>query len=433
MMLAPAKEGNSRLLPRTVDAVEDKLGRGKGEPAVSIPTKLVVVSSGDQEWIYQQRYEESKRRNHEPRSYNTGYQPRSNQGPRYGERSPNGPIFEDVKLPRLNTTVEKVWEAIVLTEEIPPPPNFGREPPPGSRSHEFCKYYRFHGHQIGNCRNIRRIILRLIDQGKLAHFLESYVPPPPPRENQPIYRIEIDQGKQQLNCNSIIHAPRSLQDFHDNVLKRVHKRDFEGNEIFSVMTKEPLEEWQKREITFSAKDAPDGEISHTNPLVVTLGFGKYSIWEEEQAGERRTWEIDRILVDTESSVDILFYHTFRTMGYKDSDLVPSTYNTYGFNGVASKPKGELTVKILAGELETKVTVCVVDVDYPYNSLIGRTWIHGIKGVASTYHQAIRFQMPRGIGEIRGDLSDAKECITKDVHNYEEKLRKKMEQRKKVSE
>ncbi|XP_026430468.1 glutamic acid-rich protein-like [Papaver somniferum] len=42
-------------------------------------------------------------------------------------------------------------------------------------------------------------------------------------------------------------------------------------------------------------------------------------------------------------------------------------------------------------------------------------------------------MPSGIGEIRGDLRDAKECITKDVHNYEEKLRKKMKQRKKVSE
>ncbi|XP_026430773.1 uncharacterized protein LOC113327866 [Papaver somniferum] len=148
--------------------------------------------SGDQEWIDQQRYEDSKRRNHEPRSYNAGYQPRNNQGPRYGERSSNAPIFEDVKLPRLNTTVEKVWEAIVLTEEIPPPPNFGREPPSGSRSHEFCKYHRFHGHHTIDCRNVRRIILRLIDQGKLAHFLESYVTPPLPRENQPIYRIEID-------------------------------------------------------------------------------------------------------------------------------------------------------------------------------------------------------------------------------------------------
>ncbi|XP_026420704.1 uncharacterized protein LOC113316770 [Papaver somniferum] len=71
MTLSPVKEGNSRLLPRTVHAVGNEPRRGKGEPTVPVPTKLVAVSSGDQEWIDQQRYEESKRRNHEPRSYNT--------------------------------------------------------------------------------------------------------------------------------------------------------------------------------------------------------------------------------------------------------------------------------------------------------------------------------------------------------------------------
>ncbi|XP_026416663.1 uncharacterized protein LOC113312120 [Papaver somniferum] len=398
----PAKEGNSRLLPREIHVVEND-PKYKGEPSTPVPVKLVVVSSGDQEWIDQQRYEESRRRNYEPRSYNTGYQQRNNQGTRFGERRPGAPSFEDINLPKINTTVEKVWEAIVLTEEIPPPPNLGREPPPGTRSHEFCRYHRFHGHHTNDCRNIRRIILRLIEQGKLAHFLENYVPPPP----QPA---------------------RSIQNFHDKILKRVHKRDFEGNEIFSINTKEPLEEWQKREITFSAKDVPEGGNSYTNPLVITLNFWKYSRWEEDPAGKAKIWAIDKILVDTGSSVDILVYHTFKTMGYKDSDLVTSTYNIYGFNGVASKPKGELVVKIFAGELETKVTVCVIDIDSPYNALIVRPWIHGIKGIASTYQQAIRFPMPSGIGEIRGDLKDAQDCIKKDVHNCEEKIRKKIEQK-----
>ncbi|XP_026450959.1 uncharacterized protein LOC113351123 [Papaver somniferum] len=142
----PAKEGNSRLLPRTVHVVENDSKHEKRDPLTPVQAKLVVVSSGYQEWIDQQRYEESRRRNYEPRSYNTGYQQRKNQGPRFGERRLNAPDFEDLKLPRLNTTVEKVWEAIVLTEEIPPPPNLGREPPAETRSHEFCKYLRFHGH-----------------------------------------------------------------------------------------------------------------------------------------------------------------------------------------------------------------------------------------------------------------------------------------------
>ncbi|XP_026395809.1 uncharacterized protein LOC113290416 [Papaver somniferum] len=339
----PAKEGNSRLLPRTVHVVEDDPKYEKEEPSTPVPVKLVVVSSGDLEWIDQQRY------------------------------------------------------------------------------------HRFHGHHTNDCRNIQRIILRLVEQGKLAHFLEGYVqtPQPPPRDNKQVYRIEIDRGTHKLNCNSIIYSSKSIQNFHDNIFKRVHKRDFEGNEIFSMAKKEPLEEWQKREITFSAKDAPEGGASHTETLVVTLNFGKYSKWEDDEVKKEKIWAIDRILVVTGSSINILFYHAFRTMGYKYSDLVPSTYNIYGFNGVASKPKEELVVKIFACELETKVTICVIDIDSPYNALIGRPWIHVIKGVASAYYQAMRIPMPSGIGEIKGDLKDARDCIEKDVHNYDEKLRRKI--------
>ncbi|XP_026384113.1 uncharacterized protein LOC113279652 [Papaver somniferum] len=142
----PAKEGNSRLLLRIVHVVENDSKHEKGEPS------------------------------------------------RINRRSRMDRSTKDLKLPRLNTTVEKVWEAIVLTEEIPPPPNLGREPPLRTRSHDLCKYHCFHGNHTKDRRNIRRIILRLIEQGKLAHFLEGYVPPPPPlRDNEKIYRIEIDR------------------------------------------------------------------------------------------------------------------------------------------------------------------------------------------------------------------------------------------------
>ncbi|XP_026451963.1 trichohyalin-like [Papaver somniferum] len=237
-----------RILPRTLHVVEDDPKYEKGEPSTAVPSKLVAVSSGDQEWIDQQRYKESIRRNYEPRSHSTGYRQRSNQGPSFGEKRPNAPDFEDVKLPRLNTTVKKIWEAIALTEEIPPPPNLGREPP----------------------------------------------------------------------------STKSIQNFHDNILKRVHKRDFRGNKIFNVAKKEPLEEWKNRDITFSTKNAPEGGALHTEPL----------------------------------------------------------------------------------------------------------WI---KGVASTYHQTIRFPMPSAIGEIKGYLKNERDFIEKDVHKYDEKLRRKIEQKRKVCE
>ncbi|XP_026420740.1 uncharacterized protein LOC113316805 [Papaver somniferum] len=133
------------------------------------------------------------------------------------------------------------------------------------------------------------------------------------------------------------------------------------------------------------------------------------------------------------SVDVLFYHTFRALGYEDSDLLPSAYTLYGFNGVATSRKGEICLEILAGDLEKKFTLCVIYVESPYNYLIGRPWVHGIKGVASTYHQMIRFSIPSGIGEIRGSSEEAENCNKKYVDIYESKVKRKKERKWKVLE
>ncbi|XP_026377534.1 uncharacterized protein LOC113271825 [Papaver somniferum] len=305
--------------------------------------------------------------------------------------------WTEVKLPELNTTLEEIWEEVILTGEIPAPPNLGREPVPGRKSHEFCRYHRFHGHHTKSCRSIRKIILRLIKQGKLAHYID--------RKETSMIACHNRQAKEsrerrRLGYNFIAHSRVSFQDFEDNVLSRVYKVDHEGNEIMNSPKEEPLEDWKNREIYFSPKDVPEGEAQHMNSLVISLAMARIASQEGGQQNKEVTWAVDKILIDKGSSVDVLFYHTFRALGYEDSDLLPSAYTLYGFNGVATRPKGEVCLKILAGELEAKVTLCVVDVESPYNALIGRPWIHGIKGVASTYHQMIRFPMPSGIGEIR---------------------------------
>lgn len=58
---------------------------------------------------------------------------------------------------------------------------------------------------------------------------------------------------------------------------------------------------------------------------------------------------------------------------------------------------------------TEVLFCVVDVESPYNALIGIPWLHSILGVASTFHQCIKFPLPQRIGIIRGDTAEAKRC------------------------
>ncbi|XP_026456140.1 uncharacterized protein LOC113357086 [Papaver somniferum] len=282
-------------------------------------------------------------------------------------------------MPHLNTVIEKIWEAVTLMEDIPEPPNMGNEPPPGRRSREFCAYHRFHGHTTSDCRNIKKIILRMIDQGKLNHFLvqPQHNLPPPLEGHAPgmetgknTYMMEVGAKAKNLYCNSIIHSFRSIEDFHDNVLRRVYARYSDGREIINLAKVSPLKDWKKQPISFTAEEVPGGGEPHESPLVVKLEINPKAKADEDVEDDANTWAINRILIDPGSSVDI---------------LIPSTYKIYGFKG--------------------------------------RPWLHNIQDVASTFHQCIKFPLPQGVGVIRGDLIEEKSCHEIDVDKSEERANK----------
>ena len=52
---------------------------------------------------------------------------------------------------------------------------------------------------------------------------------------------------------------------------------------------------------------------------------------------------------------------------------------------------------------------VVDIPSPYNAIVGRDWLHRMKGVASTLHLVIKFATPRGEGTLYRDQVAAKQC------------------------
>ncbi|XP_026382384.1 uncharacterized protein LOC113277494 [Papaver somniferum] len=143
--------------------------------------------------------------------------------------------------------------------------------------------------------------------------------------------------------------------------------------------------------------------------------------DEEAKNKSLPWEMPKILIDGGSSVEIFFYETFKQMGLNDECLIPSTYNIFGFNGSSTRPRGEITLEIQVGRILTITTFCVVDVLLPYTAIVGRSWVHGIKGVASTYHQRLRFPTPDGVAEIIGDSGEAKYCYKMEVQNGENNI------------
>ncbi|XP_026400320.1 uncharacterized protein LOC113296211 [Papaver somniferum] len=204
-------------------------------------------------------------------------------------------------------------------------------------------------------------------------------------------------------------------------MSRIHKRDHNGKEIFSVAKTLLMEPWMLRPIFFSAQDVPMNDQAHSDPLVITL------LIEE--------WGVRRILVDSGSSVEVLFYDTFKRMELSDDILVSSTYRIYGSNGTVTIPKGKVTLRVSdrGGYLDMLTTLCVVDVASPYEAIIGRPWIAEIKGVASAYHQRLRFPTYKGIAEVVGDSQAARQCMQVDSQINEERRARQMREKNKAKE
>ncbi|XP_026399076.1 uncharacterized protein LOC113294920 [Papaver somniferum] len=145
--------------------------------------------------------------------------------------------------------------------------------------------------------------------------------------------------------------------------------------------------------------------------------------------------VRRILVDSGISVEVLFHDTFKRMELSDDILVPSTYRIYGFNGTVTIPKGEVTLRVSdgGGYPDTLITFGVVDLASPYESIIRRPWIAGIKGVASTYHQRLRFPTYKGIAEVVGDSQAARQCMQVDAKINEERRARQRSEKNKAKE
>ena len=62
----------------------------------------------------------------------------------------------------------------------------------------------------------------------------------------------------------------------------------------------------------------------------------------------------------------------------------------GFNGATMLTMGDIAHPVKAGPVIHQVLFSVVEELGPYNSIIGRAWLHAMKAIPSTYHQTISY-------------------------------------------
>ena len=102
------------------------------------------------------------------------------------------------------------------------------------------------------------------------------------------------------------------------------------------------------------------------------------------------FDLHKVLVDHGSATDLLQLPAFLQMKLSSDMLNSAGRVLSGFNGATPTTLGNVTLPMKDGPVTQRVLFVIVEDLVPYNAMVGRTWLHSMKDVPSTYHQMISY-------------------------------------------
>ncbi|XP_024013293.1 uncharacterized protein LOC112087579 [Eutrema salsugineum] len=120
-------------------------------------------------------------------------------------------------------------------------------------------------------------------------------------------------------------------------------------------------------------------------------------------------ELSRIMIDTGSSVDVLFYNAYKQMGFGDDILCGTKSPLTGFAGETTYSMGTITLLVVAGGVLQLTVFEVVDRSAPYNAILGRPWLYNMRAIPSTYYQCVKFPTAEGVKTVHGSQRASRIC------------------------
>ncbi|XP_070021571.1 uncharacterized protein [Nicotiana sylvestris] len=171
-----------------------------------------------------------------------------------------------------------------------------------------------------------------------------------------------------------------LQNFeaHKNALLKVLNEAYVPSNITSGevanMVGQVLE---SHKITFNEDELLPEGLGHDKALHITVQCEDYFI--------------TRILIDGGSSLNICPLVTLKKLGKVVHEIKDRAINMKAFYGSQRSTIGEVILYLQMGPTWLEVDFQVINVPESYNLLLGRPWVHAARAIASTLHQAIKFE------------------------------------------
>ncbi|RWW11835.1 hypothetical protein GW17_00024533, partial [Ensete ventricosum] len=183
----------------------------------------------------------------------------------------------------------------------------------------YCRFHWEYGHDTEECRDLQYQIEDLIRRGHLRRYVRdqsSLLDSRPPRDSSPRPKGPIEK-----QIDVIFDGPASGGD--SSSAHKAYAR--------SEVGKRPTHD-EDLNITF--KSGGEEYPCHDDALVISIRMANAYV--------------KRVMIDTESMADILYFDAFQKFGLTDKDLVTLTSTLTGFTGDFVSPVGATAIPVMFG-------------------------------------------------------------------------------------
>ncbi|VFQ64851.1 unnamed protein product [Cuscuta campestris] len=207
---------------------------------------------------------------------------------------------------------------------------------------------------------------------------------------------EERQGRRHLGCRFIMGGNTG----GDSVSSR---KRWKNMVYLAEVQRPPLPKRKKKEpLIFTDEDYPPVLSPHRDALVIKV--------------EINNVVVHCTLVDTGSSVNVMYSNTFTELGLSRGDLKPIHTPLSGFTGDTIEAEGTITVKAGVRDgthrLWVDMEFMVVQLNCAHHLILGRPGLEDLECVISPVHLCLKFNTPTGVGIVRGNQSLSRSCYVR---------------------
>ncbi|CAL9019521.1 unnamed protein product, partial [Prunus brigantina] len=187
--------------------------------------------------------------------------PRKGRG-KYGRNDHRAPLPNHDRAQEVFTLLNTTYEAVLMNEhdQIPKPTNRKPNRQDNRDTGKFCRYHQQNSHNIEDCISLRKLVERLIREGKLDQYIARPQQAPAPNANRQINMISTISGGPTLAGPSNRSVKQYVRAAH---YPQVFGIEADRHRKFAKVGWEP--------ITFSEEEEEGIIYPHDDPMIIRLG------------------------------------------------------------------------------------------------------------------------------------------------------------------